>query len=45
MYIYVYIYIYIYVVQRILTIEDRHDRREALCLVYFFFNKKCEVKN
>ena len=27
------IYLYIYVVQRIVTTEDRHDRRETLCLV------------
>ena len=48
--IYLSIYLSIYlllfkVVQRIATTEDRHDRRETLCLVKFFFNKKCEVKN
>jgi len=30
--VYVYIYI-VLVVQRIVTTEDRHDRRETLCLI------------
>ena len=36
-------YIFV-VVQRILTTEDRHDRRETLCLVYFFLIKNVKLK-